>query len=146
MRFFASGFFQESSSHKPLKITLGSFQIFLKIRWDICQSRCAPGINNTSGKFVCIHLNVNLKKKIYLHVYVCLLYYPKVSKENIETFSDWRFFLFATGVNDGAPWAANINFISVNFQKKIETSQLGYSGAWGKLIHERNLKSMALSL
>jgi hypothetical protein len=36
--------FHESSSPKPLKITLGSFQIFYK-------SRCATGINDTGGKF-----------------------------------------------------------------------------------------------
>jgi long-subunit acyl-CoA synthetase (AMP-forming) len=33
-RFFASGFFHESPSPKPLIITLGSFQIFSKIRGD----------------------------------------------------------------------------------------------------------------
>jgi hypothetical protein len=30
---------------------LGSFQIFLNILEDICKSRCATGINGTSGKF-----------------------------------------------------------------------------------------------
>ncbi len=35
-KFFASGFFHKSSSPKPLKITLGSFQIFSKFRVDIC--------------------------------------------------------------------------------------------------------------
>ncbi len=49
------------------------------------------------------------------------LYYPKVSKRNNENFSDWRFFPFATGVNDigGAPWAVNI---SKNFQKSLKQS------------------------
>ncbi len=43
-------------------------------------------------------------------------------------------------VNDtvGVPRVANI---SPNFQKKLETALLVYSGAWGKLIHEKNLKS-----
>jgi hypothetical protein len=50
-RFFASGFFRESSSPKPLKIALGSFQIFSKIRGDIHKSRCTTGITNTGGKF-----------------------------------------------------------------------------------------------
>jgi hypothetical protein len=36
---------------KTLKITLGSFQIFLTIPGDICKSRYSTGINNTSGKF-----------------------------------------------------------------------------------------------
>jgi hypothetical protein len=43
--------FYESSSPKPLKITLGSLQILSKIRGDIRKSRCATGINYTSGKF-----------------------------------------------------------------------------------------------
>jgi hypothetical protein len=51
MRFFASGFFHESPSPKPLIITLGSFQIFLKIRGDIRKSRCTTGVNDTDGKF-----------------------------------------------------------------------------------------------
>jgi len=48
---FASGFFHESSSPKPLKITLGSFQIFSKIRGEIRKSRCTNGIDDTGGKF-----------------------------------------------------------------------------------------------
>ncbi len=46
---------------------------------------------------------------------------------------------FATSVVDtgGQPWAANI---SANFQKKFETALMVYSGAWGKLIDEKNQK------
>ncbi len=46
-------------------------------------------------------------------------------------------FSFATGVNEtgGQPWAANIY---ANFRKKFETVLIGYSGAGGKLIHEKN--------
>jgi hypothetical protein len=44
---FCSRFFHDSSSPKPLKIILGSFQILLKIRGDVCKSKC-----NTGGKFV----------------------------------------------------------------------------------------------
>jgi hypothetical protein len=52
MRFFASDFFHESSSPKPLKITLGSFQIDTKICEDIGKSRCkfATCVNYTRGK------------------------------------------------------------------------------------------------
>ncbi len=60
-RFFASGFFHESPSPKPLIITLGSFRFFSKIRGYIrnkVHHRCqwhrwqiATGINDTSGKF-----------------------------------------------------------------------------------------------
>ncbi len=42
--FFASGFFHESPSPKPLIITLGLFRIFSKIRGDIRKSRCTTGV------------------------------------------------------------------------------------------------------
>jgi len=38
-----------SSSPKPLKITLASFQIFSKFCGDIHKSRCTTGINNTGA-------------------------------------------------------------------------------------------------
>jgi hypothetical protein len=47
--FFVSSIFHESSSPKPLKIVLGSFRMFSKIRGgDIRRSR-APTINDTGG-------------------------------------------------------------------------------------------------
>ncbi len=46
---FASGFFHESPSPKPLIITVGSFRIFPKIRGDIRKSRCTTGVNDTGG-------------------------------------------------------------------------------------------------
>jgi len=47
-----SGFFYEYSFSKPLKIRLGSFQIFPKILLgDIRKSRYTTGINDTDGKF-----------------------------------------------------------------------------------------------
>ncbi len=45
--FFLQIFFHESSSPKPLKITLGSFENFWKIR----KLRWTTGINDTCGKF-----------------------------------------------------------------------------------------------
>jgi hypothetical protein len=51
MKLFASGIFHESSPSRPLKITLGSFQIFSKIRRDICKSWCTTGISDTGGYF-----------------------------------------------------------------------------------------------
>jgi hypothetical protein len=50
-RLFASVFFHESYSPKPLKITLGSFRIFFEILGDIRKSRYTTGINDTGGKF-----------------------------------------------------------------------------------------------
>jgi hypothetical protein len=49
-RFFASGFFMNQFTQPP-SIPLGQFQIFLKIRGDICKSRCTTLINDTRGKF-----------------------------------------------------------------------------------------------
>jgi hypothetical protein len=50
---------------------------------------------------------------------------------------------FAPGVVDtgGQPLAANI---SANFRKKFETALMVYSGAWGKLIHEKTQKQNIL--
>jgi hypothetical protein len=49
---------------------------------------------------------------------------------------------FAPGVVDtgGAPLLANI---SVNFQKNSKSLVL-FSGHWGKMIHEKNLKRLSL--
>jgi hypothetical protein len=51
MRSFASGFFHESVSPQPQSIPLGPFQIFWKVRGDICKPKCTTGINDTGGKF-----------------------------------------------------------------------------------------------
>jgi hypothetical protein len=48
-RFFAPGFFHESSSPKPLEMALGKFHIFSKIRGDICKSRYTIGLNDTAN-------------------------------------------------------------------------------------------------
>ncbi len=51
---FASGFFHESVSPKPLSIPLGPFRIFSKIRGDIRSSRLTTSFTSvvdTSGKF-----------------------------------------------------------------------------------------------
>jgi hypothetical protein len=60
-RYFASGFFHESSSPKPLKMTLGSFKFFVKILGDILKSRCTTGINDTGSKFATGFTNTNEK-------------------------------------------------------------------------------------
>ncbi len=48
-RYFASSFFHESSSPKPLKITLGSFKFFLKICGNILKTRCTTGITTPAA-------------------------------------------------------------------------------------------------
>ncbi len=117
-------------------------------RWQI-----ATGINDTGGKLPPVSLTpmANNGNNIKTpeselegkNLYICFLYYPKVTNQNYEKFSDWRFFPFTTGVFDtgGKPWAANI---SANFWKKFETVLLEYSGAWGKRIHEKNQKQKIL--
>jgi hypothetical protein len=80
MRFFASGFFDESVSPQPQSSPLGPFRIFSKIRGDIRKSRCTTGINDTGGKV--------------LH------HFPIVDTGG----------KFATGVNDtGGKFAAGVN-------------------------------------
>jgi hypothetical protein len=51
MSFFASGFFRESSSPKPLKKTQVSFLFCSKIHGDIRKSWCTISINDIGGKF-----------------------------------------------------------------------------------------------
>ncbi len=107
-------------------VPLRPFQIFSKIRRDIRNSSCTTGINDTGSNFAtgvvytsgkqweqlsnCWQLKINLKKNL------SICDYPKVSKRNHKSFSDWRFSLFGTGVVDtgGKPWTANI---SANFRK-----------------------------
>jgi hypothetical protein len=48
-KIFASGIFHESFSHKPLKLSLGSFKMFTKISEDIRKSRFTTCINDTGG-------------------------------------------------------------------------------------------------
>jgi hypothetical protein len=45
--FFCFSFFHESSSPKPLKITLGPFRIFSKIRGGIREGQGAPPVSTT---------------------------------------------------------------------------------------------------
>jgi hypothetical protein len=69
------------------------------------------------------------------NLYICFLYYPKVTKQNYYNFSDERFFPFATGVVD----TLSREYLR-EFSKKFETVLMEYSGAGGKLIHEKNQK------
>ncbi len=60
-RFFASGFFHESSSLKPLKINV---QMFSKIRGgDIRRSR-APTINDTGGEPWAANISANFRDNL----------------------------------------------------------------------------------
>jgi hypothetical protein len=98
----------------------------------------ATVVNDTSGKqweqlsdYWQFKMNLKQKKFTYMLLY---LYYPKVSIRNNNTnFPGWRFFPFATGVNDtgGAPWAV----------KNLKRPKRYNQGLGGKSIHVENLKS-----
>ncbi len=116
---FCFRFFHDSPSPKPLIITLGSFQIFSKIRGYIRKSRCTTGVNDTGGKLSLVSTTpaanlppVSTTRRQILppvplvlltpvanngnnfrlqtpeselegkNLYICFLYYPKVTKQN----------------------------------------------------------------
>ncbi len=133
-RDFLLQIFHESSSPKPLKMTLGSFQIFSKIRWVIHKWRCTTGVNNTSGKFATSVNETSGKqweqyqtadnwqwtcRKKFIYANCTTQRCPR----NNENFYDWRVFPFATGVNytDDAPWLR----ISQRFSQKFEMALMG---------------------
>ncbi len=104
------GFFHESVSPKPLSIPLGPFQIFSKIRGEIRSSRFAAGIVDTGGKFA---TGVNNTREIGCKISRQCRWYRRC----ILTFQYLR-----------------------EFSKKFEIVLMEYSGAGGKLIHEKNKK------
>jgi hypothetical protein len=91
-RYFASGFFHESSSPKPLKITLGSFKFFQKILGDILKSRCTTGINDTGGKFSSV---TNTNEKFATGISDTVIKLPPVLLVLLKPVAK-----FATGLNN----------------------------------------------
>jgi hypothetical protein len=70
----------------------------------------------------CVHINVNLNS-------ICYLYYSKVSSKIIKT----SFICYGRQLH----WWYTLNCEYLcEYSKKFETTLMGYSGAWGKLIHE----------
>ncbi len=112
--------------------------IFGIVFWEITVANLPP----TSGKqWEHYQAAYNLKwawKHLSIYANSTTQRCPKKIMKTFQIF--WRFFPFAAGVNDtgDAPWAANI---SANFRKKFEKALMGWSGAWGKLIHVVKLKS-----
>ncbi len=78
----------------------------------------------------------HLGSRVNIYVNFCLQVHFK------ESAAWYCFHIFATGVVDtgGAPWLANLR----EFSKKFETVLMGYSGAGGKLTHEKNQKQKIL--
>jgi hypothetical protein len=78
----------------------------------------------------CLHLQVNLKKKLNLYVNSTT---QRCLNKIIETFLIKDFFPFATGTY----WWCTLSCEYLRkFSKKSETALMGYSGAWENLIHE----------
>jgi hypothetical protein len=121
-RFFALGFFHESPFPKPLKIALGSFRIFSKIRGDIRKSRCTTGVVDTGGKFYTGGKLPPVSTTPAANL-------PPVSTTPAANFrADISKSRCTTGVNDtSGKFAVGVNEMVV----------MVYSDAWGKLIHEK---------
>jgi hypothetical protein len=83
----------------------------------------------------CLHLTVNLKYKIYLYVYsTTQRYSSKIIKKN----SFCRFLSLSPVTT------IPVVYLELRISpriKKNETALIGYSGVWGKQIHEKNLMS-----
>ncbi len=135
---------------KPLKITLGPFRIFPKIHGDICKSRCTNSINDTGGKTFCHpyrwccwyrwpilgaisdcwHLKVNLKEKLDLCVNSTTQRCKKIIKDCFHL----------PPVSKTQLVHLELRISQRIFEEKFEMAFMVYSGTWGKLIHEKNLK------
>ncbi len=113
---FCFWFFHESLSPQPQSIPLGPFRIFLKICGDIQQ--------------------VKVQHQYQRHRWqICRWCQRHQRKEAAGIYVTNGKFDNDTG---GAPWAANI---SADFRKNSKQPFIVYSGAWGKLSHEKNQKS-----
>ncbi len=158
MRFSTSGFLHESVSPKPLIIPLGPFQIFLKICWDIRSSRCTTGVNDTGGKW---------KKILNQKSFHYFFWTPLGSRVSIKIKFSFTFTL-SCQQSDIVPivchryqqhqqnwWqdllpVANLPPVSLTpvvdldlrmspwISEKFEMTLALFSGAWGKMIHEKS--------
>ncbi len=123
----------------------GRFE-FSKIRRDICKSRCTsstkpvvnipPGLTPLLVQIIwtipdCLHLKVNSKEKI------CPI-------KTIKTFLI-EDFVHLPPVSITPQWCTLSSEYLREFSKKIETALIGYSGAWGKLIHEKKNPTSKIS-
>jgi hypothetical protein len=119
------------------------------LRVHLC--KFATGVNNIGGKLsvvsttlavnlghqwqilgtisVYLHLKVKLKEKVYLYVY----FTTQKFKKKINTFLIEVFFYL--------PPVSNQRKVLIICHLPFETVRMGYSGAWRKLIHEKNMKS-----
>ncbi len=100
-RFFSSGFFHESPFPKPLKKKFRSFKIFSKIRWDIRESRCTngvndTGVNDTGGKFA---TGINNTRGKFCHQFrLCCWHRRQRYRQQICRRCQRRWWQLATGI------------------------------------------------
>ncbi len=98
-----------------------------------CQQHRWQIMGTISG---CRHLKVNLKAKIYIYVNSTIQRCPN---KIIKIFSDWRFFPFATSVNDTV---ANFELqISPQIFEKIQNGPYGILRGLGETDSWKNQKS-----
>ncbi len=145
---FCFRFFHESPSPKPLIITLGSFRIFSKIRggkwhrWQIATGIVAnlppvtltPVANNWSNIRLQTPESELESKNLYM--------FPLLPKgDQIKLLK--CFWLKNFSICHQCRWhrwqTLSCEYLR-EFSKKIETVLMEYSGAGGKLIHEKNQK------
>ncbi len=94
----------------------------------------ANGVNNTGGKFVAGVVNTGGNLLPVSTTLVKLV--AKFAAGVVDTGGK-----FATGVVDTGAWWSTLSCeYLLEFSKKFETALMVYSGAWGKLIHEKNQK------
>ncbi len=166
---FCFRFFSWITSPKPLIITLGSFQIFSKIRGDICKSRCTTEVNAPVANLPpvqCRRYQRN-RRQIFPPVPLVLLTpaanLPPVSLTPVannwnnirlqtpESELEAKIYIYVSSTTQR--WPNKIikiflieDFLHLSckylreFSKKFETVLMEDSGAGGKLIHEKNQK------
>jgi hypothetical protein len=100
------------------------------VRWQI-----ATSINDTSGKFAS-GVKVNIKAKIYIYVNSTIQRCPN---KIIKIFLIEDFFICHRCQRHR--WSTMSSEYLREFSKKFETALMVYSGAWGKLIHEKKTRS-----
>ncbi len=157
MRFSTSGFLWISFPQAP-EYTI-RVRIFSKIRWDIRSSRWPVSLipvaiekifNQKSFNYfltpLCSRINIWINFFLHVHfklstVWHCCHYLPPVSLTPVANLPPVS--LIPAAIFHRCCWYRWCTFTCkylCEFLKKIVMNQMLFSGAWGKMIHEKNLK------
>ncbi len=117
-----SNFFESSRRYPQVKVP----HRYQRHRWQI--------MGTISG---CRHLKVNLKAKIYIYVNITT---QRCQNKRMKIFLIDYFFHFPP-VSTTPVVHLELRISPRILEKKFETALMVYSGAWGKLIHEKNQRS-----